>query len=76
MLIPLGIFLPLLFKSYRNALKVTMTGMLFSVIIEVTQYITGLGLCEFDDVFNNTLGALIGYDIYMIFNNANHSGIN
>lgn len=76
MLIPLGIFLPLLFKSYRNPLKVTITGMLFSVIIEVTQYITGLGLCEFDDAFNNTLGALIGYDIYMIFNNANHSGIN
>ena len=28
----------------------------FSSGIEITQYITGRGLCEFDDVSNNTLG--------------------
>ena len=30
------------------------------VFVEVTQYITGRGLGEFDDVFHNSLGALIG----------------
>ena len=32
----------------------------FSVLIETTQYITGLGIAEFDDVFGNTLGGWIG----------------
>ena len=31
-----------------------------SVAIETTQYITGLGLAEFDDVFGNTMGGWIG----------------
>ena len=32
----------------------------FSVLIETTQYITGLGIAEFDDVFGNTWGGWIG----------------
>ncbi|MBO6309727.1 MAG: VanZ family protein [Oribacterium sp.] len=32
-----------------------------SIAIEVVQYFTGIGVCEFDDVFSNGLGALIGY---------------
>lgn len=31
-----------------------------SVVIETTQYITGLGIAEFDDVFGNTMGGWIG----------------
>ena len=34
--------------------------MAFSVLIELPQYITGLGIAEFDDVFGNTLGGWIG----------------
>lgn len=34
---------------------------LLSVGIELTQYVTGLGLCELDDILNNTLGGLAGY---------------
>ena len=30
------------------------------ILIEMTQYITGLGIAEFDDVFGNTLGGWIG----------------
>ncbi|WP_288535663.1 VanZ family protein [uncultured Ruminococcus sp.] len=37
---------------------------MFSAAIEITQYFTGRGLCEFDDVFNNTLGACIGFIIW------------
>lgn len=33
----------------------------FSVSIELTQFFLAVGLCEFDDVFNNTLGASAGY---------------
>lgn len=34
--------------------------LVFSIFIEVSQYIFGLGLCEIDDVISNTLGGIIG----------------
>lgn len=34
--------------------------LVMSVAIETTQYITGLGIAEFDDVFGNTMGGWIG----------------
>lgn len=34
-----------------------------SILIEVIQYITGTGICEFDDVISNGLGGIIGYQI-------------
>lgn len=37
-----------------------------SVFIEVLQLITARGLCEFDDVIHNMVGALIGGGIVMI----------
>ncbi len=37
--------------------------MLFSIAIEALQYSLRVGLCEFDDVFNNTLGSAIGYGV-------------
>lgn len=39
---------------------VLLVSFLLSVAIEVTQYVTGLGIPEFDDVFGNTLGGWIG----------------
>lgn len=62
MLMPLGVMLPML----RNiSLKQTfLISLCFSLGIEITQFITGRGLMEFDDVFNNTVGAVIGYGIY------------
>lgn len=37
-----------------------------SVFIEVLQLITARGLCEFDDVFHNMIGAVIGVGVVMI----------
>lgn len=39
---------------------VLLTPFVMSVVIETTQYITGLGIAEFDDVFDNTMGGWIG----------------
>lgn len=33
---------------------------IFSILIEATQYVTGLGVAEFNDVFENTMGGMIG----------------
>jgi glycopeptide antibiotics resistance protein len=64
MLVPLGFLLPLLYESLRDPWKMTGIGCGFSVAIEIAQFVTARGLCEFDDVLNNTLGAFLGYWLY------------
>ena len=38
-----------------------------SIAIEILQHIFSLGVSEFDDVFNNTLGALMGFVLTRLF---------
>ena len=40
---------------------IVLPGVVLSVIIEVSQYCTGFGLAELDDVISNGLGILIGF---------------
>ena len=56
------LFIPLGTGLYRNIQKkwVLLIPFLLSVAIETTQYITGLGIAEFDDIFGNTVGGWIG----------------
>lgn len=37
-----------------------------SVGIEILQLVTSRGLCEFDDVFHNMIGAVIGIGIVVV----------
>jgi len=46
--------------------KAVLTGLCLSGLIELSQLILHLGLCEFDDVLNNTVGAALGYVIWYI----------
>lgn len=65
--VPLGFLLPVLPHRHNATLrKVFICGFCFSAFIEITQYITGRGLMEFDDLFNNTVGALLGFGIYKL----------
>ncbi len=67
MLMPLGFMLPMMKKvTWKSVFAVSC---LFSVCIEITQFITGRGLMEFDDVFNNTFGAMVGYKIQTLIAN-------
>ena len=56
------LFIPLGTRMYRWFQKkwVLLIPFVMSVAIETTQYITGLGIAEFDDVFGNTMGGWIG----------------
>lgn len=56
------LFIPLGTGLYRWFQKkwVLLIPFVMSVAIETTQYITGLGIAEFDDVFGNTMGGCIG----------------
>ena len=56
--LPFGAGLYCMQRRKKAALLMTF---LFSVTIETVQYITGFGMAEFDDVFNNTLGGVIGF---------------
>lgn len=58
--IPFGALLPV-----KNWKAVLITAIVFSVLIELVQYIGGFGLAELDDVICNTLGAMIGFWIVM-----------
>ena len=64
MLMPLGFMLSMRKINTRN---IVVIGCFLSVLIELTQLITARGLCEFDDVFNNTLGVWLGCLIYKQF---------
>lgn len=67
MFVPLGILLPLWSKKFHHAHTAVLTGFLFSLSIEILQYLTNRGIFEVDDLFNNTLGTAMGYSIVMLF---------
>jgi glycopeptide antibiotics resistance protein len=66
MLLPLGIYLPLLYKNIRNFFSVTLVAMMVSVSIELMQLATNVRITDIDDVILNTAGASIGFIIYFI----------
>lgn len=67
MFVPLGFFLPLLHKRFFTIGWTLLAAVLFTAYIEVTQYLTGVGIFELDDLFNNVLGALIGFGLVKVF---------
>lgn len=54
------LFIPFGFFLRRPLMKTLILALIYSSIIETAQYLFHLGLCELDDVFHNTLGAVIG----------------
>lgn len=65
--IPYGVLLPECFISMRKLRHVVASAVGLSLLIEVIQLVTKLGLFEFDDLFHNTLGAVIGYGIWRVW---------
>ena len=64
MLLPLGIYLPLLYPAFRRFWAVLLGSFLASAGIELLQLITRFRSADVDDVLLNTLGACLGYGIY------------
>ena len=65
--LPLGFFLPLLYKKYNCFSKVLLIGFLFSLSIEVIQMF-GFGRTDVNDLITNTVGSGLGYGVYKLFN--------
>lgn len=59
--VPIGLSLPFALSENKHPVVITVVmALVFSVSIEVIQFIFALGVCEMDDVIMNTLGAMIG----------------
>jgi len=64
MLLPLGIYIPLLFPKLSGFFRVFLICLLVSISIELMQLITSVRSTDIDDVILNTSGAVVGYVIY------------
>ncbi|QUC68206.1 VanZ family protein [Aristaeella hokkaidonensis] len=60
--IPLG---ALFYRLYPRKI-IIMIPVLISIVIEIIQYLTGIGSCDLDDIVHNGIGAIIGYKMEKI----------
>ncbi|MDD3360218.1 MAG: VanZ family protein [Hespellia sp.] len=67
LLLPMGILMPMYLKPFQKWKMTVAVGFLLSAAIETSQLMFHIGLFEFDDMFNNTLGACMGYSVYYLF---------
>lgn len=66
MFMPLGFLLPLIWKQFKSAWKVTCTGLLFSLAIELSQLLN-IRDTDIDDLMMNTIGAFLGWILFCLF---------
>jgi|GEM_PF-3550822 len=62
--IPMGILVGDVLHGHYNILVALVLGFMMTCAIEASQYIFQVGMCDVDDIFNNTMGMLIGYVIW------------
>ncbi len=66
MFVPLGFLLTALgSKRNRSLFCILVSAILFSLLIEILQLMLVRGLFEWDDLVNNTAGALLGWGLYL-----------
>jgi VanZ like family. len=63
---PFGFFLPLLNKSYRKFYVIAFLSILFSLIIETSQFLLKVGVFDVDDILMNSVGGILGYLAFCI----------
>ncbi len=61
--VPVGELLPMMSEKHKS-FWIILTGFCFSLLIEITQFLTFYGCFDPDDVILNTLGTAIGYGLY------------
>lgn len=62
--IPLGFLLPLVIEKSIKIRSIIIIGIIISLLLEVTQFITGLGYFDINDIFLNNIGTVIGGIVY------------
>ena len=64
MFIPTGVMTPLIYRKIDSFWKVTLTGFLLSLSIEIIQLPFAVRASDVNDLILNTLGCMVGYGIY------------
>lgn len=67
MFIPLGFFLPLMWRKYHNGFETIKFGFYLSLFIELSQLFTRFRATDINDLITNTIGAAVGWSIYFVF---------
>lgn len=66
--LPMGFFLPLLFRRFNGFWKTVGAVFLATTSVEVLQFVTRVGSFDVDDIILNTVGGVIGYLLFaMVF---------
>jgi len=63
---PLGFLLPTIWPHFRKMKNTVCAGFFFSLAIELSQLLNNR-ITDIDDLFTNTLGAMVGYLLYRAF---------
>ena len=71
MFMPLGFLLPLLWKEYQSLVRTAIIGFCFSCGIEFCQLLNRR-VSDVDDLLMNTLGAILGWLIWIVFSRITH----
>ena len=71
MFMPLGFLLPLLWKEYQSLVRTAIIGFCFSCGIEFCQ-LFNRRVSDVDDLLMNTLGAILGCLIWIVFSRITH----
>ncbi|MRX73874.1 hypothetical protein GJU40_17200 [Bacillus lacus] len=66
MFVPLGILLPLYSSRFMKFKWILIGSFVATLMIETFQVVTGRGIFELDDIFHNTLGGVLGYQLFML----------
>ena len=64
--VPLGLLLPLLSHRFRSWYAMLPAGLAVSLAIELGQLATARGMFDVDDLFTNTLGAMVGWGMVLL----------
>ena len=64
--IPIGYFLPRLWKPMRSFFVFLLTCFLSITLVELIQLVTLLGCLDIDDLILNLFGMIVGYILFMI----------
>lgn len=66
--VPLGFLVPMVVRRMQSWTRMVKLGFLVTLILEFFQLVLKAGIFDVDDILLNTVGTLIGYQIFWIFN--------
>lgn len=64
--IPLGFFLPIIFRRYNKSSKVVIISIIISLSLEILQFALQLGQFDIDDIILNAIGSMVGFTILKV----------